>query len=248
MSNRATTWAWDVEGLSPTQKLVLVKLADNANDDGYCWPSRRYLMKHTCLSDGAVKNAVRELERRGLISVIRRKVEESVNLPNHYQLELANMPNGRGVGQEMPHPGSGDALPGASDAHKPSIEPSIEPIDLSPAVAGPIPTDDPPSKPAASRYRWSGKIIRLTERDFDRWAEIFSYLDLPPELESLDAWLGSPDATEAHRKGWFHVVAGALKNRNGAERAKRQSANGSPRPKRRSTLDAAPGALYADLF
>ena len=127
MSNRATSWAWDVEDLSPTQKLVLVKLADNANDDGYCWPSRSYLMKHTCLSDGAVKGAIRELERKRLVSVIRRKVEERVNLPNHYQLEMrGGAGDARPLGQEMPGGGS-------PDAHKPSIEPPLEPRDSSSA-------------------------------------------------------------------------------------------------------------------
>ena len=79
-----------------------------------------------------------------------------------------------------------------------------------PAVAG----------AATSRYRWEGRIIRLNDRDFTRWAASFKHLCLEAELESLDAWLVSPEATEKHRKGWLHVVAGALKNRNDAAKAK----------------------------
>lgn len=96
----------------------------------------------------------------------------------------------------------------------------------------PAPADAPPT---ASKYRWQGDIIRLTEKDFDRWASSFRAIDLPAELASLDAWLSSRDATDQHRRGWFHVTAGALKNRNDAARSK-PGAN-AVKPKRPQSTD-----------
>lgn len=30
---------WPLQGMTATKKAVLISLADNANDDGVCWPS-----------------------------------------------------------------------------------------------------------------------------------------------------------------------------------------------------------------
>ena len=100
MSNRATLWAWEVSDLSPTQKLVLVKLADNANDDGYCWPSLPYLERHTGLSNSAVRTAIRSLEERGLLARVA-QADERGTRPNHYQLHVPAMSfAARGVAPE----------------------------------------------------------------------------------------------------------------------------------------------------
>ena len=46
-----SSWAWQQEVDDPSAKLVLVKLADSANDDGVCWPSHRKLARDCGLSD-----------------------------------------------------------------------------------------------------------------------------------------------------------------------------------------------------
>ncbi|MEL7820991.1 helix-turn-helix domain-containing protein, partial [Pseudomonas aeruginosa] len=40
MSIKAMNWAWE-QPLSPVPKLVLMALADNADDHGYCWPKMK---------------------------------------------------------------------------------------------------------------------------------------------------------------------------------------------------------------
>ena len=57
---------WPVQ-LSPTVKSVLISLADNANDDGICWPSIATICRRTCLSDKSVRRAIAELEVQGLL-------------------------------------------------------------------------------------------------------------------------------------------------------------------------------------
>jgi hypothetical protein len=55
--------------MPPTQKAVLISLADQANDQGSCWPSIATICVRTCFGERAVRNAVRWLEEQGLLAV-----------------------------------------------------------------------------------------------------------------------------------------------------------------------------------
>lgn len=43
MSIDATRWAW-TQQITPSQKIVLLSLADRAGEDGYCYPSMARLI------------------------------------------------------------------------------------------------------------------------------------------------------------------------------------------------------------
>jgi len=85
MSFRVTNWAWKQRVGKPSAKLVLVALADYASEDGKCWPSLRTLATRTELSRDTVLRAIRFLESKNLLIVIRRGVGRSA-LSNLYQL------------------------------------------------------------------------------------------------------------------------------------------------------------------
>lgn len=69
MSNRATTWAWDVEVPSKIHRLVLLCLADHHNGlTGDCFPSLSRIVERTMCGLTAVKAALRKLDQMGLIS------------------------------------------------------------------------------------------------------------------------------------------------------------------------------------
>lgn len=53
--------------MPPTAKAVLISLADNANDEGWCWPSLATIAQRTCFSQRAVQNAIAWLESVGLL-------------------------------------------------------------------------------------------------------------------------------------------------------------------------------------
>ena len=57
---------WPLE-MDSTAKFVLVSLADNANDAGYCWPSIDTICTRTCLGRTAVIEAIKRLEAAGLL-------------------------------------------------------------------------------------------------------------------------------------------------------------------------------------
>lgn len=58
---------WPLQGMSVSQKAVLVSLADQANDDGVCWPSVRSISLRTCLSERAVQDALSWLQTVGAV-------------------------------------------------------------------------------------------------------------------------------------------------------------------------------------
>lgn len=58
MSTIIMSQCWPLQGMTAAQKAVLISLADQANDDGVCWPSVGTIAKRTCLSSRAVQEAV----------------------------------------------------------------------------------------------------------------------------------------------------------------------------------------------
>jgi DNA-binding MarR family transcriptional regulator len=67
MSIRIMTLAWQVETATHSEKLVLLALADNANDAGECWPSISTIAKKCSLSRQGVLNQISRLEASKLV-------------------------------------------------------------------------------------------------------------------------------------------------------------------------------------
>lgn len=59
MSTILMSNCWPLQGMSPSQKAVLISLADQSNDDGYCWPSIRTISVRTCLSERAIADRIK---------------------------------------------------------------------------------------------------------------------------------------------------------------------------------------------
>jgi len=68
MSTMIMSACWPLQGMSATQKAVLISLADNANDEGVCWPSVPKIAARTCLSERAVQGGIRWLCSSGVLS------------------------------------------------------------------------------------------------------------------------------------------------------------------------------------
>jgi hypothetical protein len=85
MSTIIMSSCWPLQGLSVTQKAVLISLADQANDDGVCWPAIGTIAKRCCMSARAVRSAMDHLEVVGLLSRERR-----FNSSNVYSVTPAN--------------------------------------------------------------------------------------------------------------------------------------------------------------
>lgn len=61
---------FDSKTLGPTERLIMLALADHADDAGRCYPSMQRLQERTGLSERAVQTNVRALTDKGYLRVI----------------------------------------------------------------------------------------------------------------------------------------------------------------------------------
>lgn len=109
---------------NPIRKLVLLKLADNANDQGECWPSYNYIADQCECSKSAVKIHIADLIKSGLLTKENRLGGEKGNKSNVYVLQLDTpVPaDGTGTGQEKAQGGSPESI--GCGSKKPTPVPS----------------------------------------------------------------------------------------------------------------------------
>jgi len=86
MSIKLMTMAWDTE-LNGNDKLVLLKLCDNANDEGTeCFPSVQNISDKTGASKSTVKYILKALEIAGFIKKVRRERENGSTSSNGFEI------------------------------------------------------------------------------------------------------------------------------------------------------------------
>ena len=89
-------WAYKQPTGSVSAKAILIKIADNANDDGIAWPSIKTIAQQVELSPRAVQTNIRKLVETGLVRIEERHIGD-VQLPNIYHL-VGRMHGRRGGG------------------------------------------------------------------------------------------------------------------------------------------------------
>lgn len=87
MSVRASTWAWR-QPVKSTERLLLVALADMADDHGVCWPSVATLAKRCARSTRTVQRVLQTLASANLICCEQRQRADGSNTSNRYVLQL----------------------------------------------------------------------------------------------------------------------------------------------------------------
>ncbi|HGC3183222.1 TPA: helix-turn-helix domain-containing protein [Escherichia coli] len=121
MSMNLMAKAMNIKVGNPLRKLVLIKLADNANDNGECWPSYQHVADQCEVSRSTVKSHIRALEEMGLLKrEFRRKGE--LNQSNVFYLTLDN------AQQIQPESGGAGAARGGGAGAAPRTYHSFEPV------------------------------------------------------------------------------------------------------------------------
>jgi DNA-binding MarR family transcriptional regulator len=128
MSLRHMIKAFDCKIGSHVQKLVLIKLADNANEDGKCWPSLKRIANDCEISRRTTINAIKSLEEKGFLQVHREKTSADMNKVNLYTLTLEGGEL-NALGGASPALGGGES-PAPRTSH--SFEPPKEPVSVNP--------------------------------------------------------------------------------------------------------------------
>lgn len=114
---------------NPLRKLVLVKLADNASDQGECWPSYQHIADQCEIDRSTVRKHIKQLAEQGLLRIENREGPKG-NSSNLYYLTLGGVgqnstpigPESTGVGPQ-PTGGVGPESTRTSHPSEPVNEP-----------------------------------------------------------------------------------------------------------------------------
>ena len=113
MSMRLMVQAMNCKVGNPARKLVLLKLADNANDDGICFPSYQYIADKCEMTRRSAISHIEYLIKMGLVSKKERKNKDG-SISNLYFLHLEQ--------------GSENFALGGSENISPITSHSLEPV------------------------------------------------------------------------------------------------------------------------
>ena len=95
MSVRAMAWAWRQQ-LSGPEKLVLMAVADHADDDGICWPGNAHIARKCNLSQRSVQRHIKNLIDNGYMTARRRYRETGGQTSNLYVLNVEGVTHSHG--------------------------------------------------------------------------------------------------------------------------------------------------------
>ncbi len=144
MSMQLMVHAMKVPVGNPLTKLVLLKLADNANDEGLCWPKYQTIADECEIGRSTVKTHIKKLADAGFLWIEKRNNGKSSNYyhltldkgtPTSRKIHPRPGPRGSGADRVSSEPGQEKTLRGAG-ADRPggqelTPEPVIEPVNES---------------------------------------------------------------------------------------------------------------------
>lgn len=128
MSIRAMNWAWE-QDVAPSTKLILLALADHADNDGVCWPGVKSVAEKCRLSKQSVRYHIRALIERGLVGSTPRVRKNKSQTSNSYHLGIDGLMTPY---QDINTPLSTDVQGGLKlvDTPEPSIETPVNSLSL----------------------------------------------------------------------------------------------------------------------
>ncbi|HRI12866.1 MAG TPA: helix-turn-helix domain-containing protein [Verrucomicrobiota bacterium] len=185
MSNELLNRAWMVQGLSGTEKLVLIRLADRANEQDQCFPGQTSLAKDCCLTTRAVRNAIHSLAQKGHLLVVK---PATFNQSATYRITPTPPESGSG----------GERDSGAEQDSAPSGTAFRSPPELN---SGPLRNGVPPNpnitqrEPSENPQRVDGiaaKKVKPSADGFDAFWEL--YPNKVAKKSAEKAWAKTTDA------------------------------------------------------
>lgn len=159
-------WALD---LPTAEKFVLLALADNANDDGTCWPSVATICAKTSLAERTVRGIIHRLEEMGQLSITERYGRSNVfNVTPAANAPLQIMQGASAAPPPLQH------VQGTPAANAPT-----------PALAAPITIKEPSREPKSEPARAS----RGTESEADIRQHVMLVKAKWPEGGAYEDWI-----------------------------------------------------------
>jgi hypothetical protein len=190
--------AFNIKVGNAGKKLVLLKLADNANDKGECWPSYQHIADQCEISKRSAMNYINSLIDDGLIRKQVRKGPKG-NSTNVYVLSLGGenaAPHGANGSppseraappSERAAPPSERAAPGGSEPAAPGISHSFESVNES--VTSASDESDLPSAEFVSLICKDGTEYKVDPGYLQEIIKLHPRVDVTAELQAMRAWL-----------------------------------------------------------
>ncbi len=144
MSWKALDWATDIRVGSPTMRLILILLANKADEKFSCYPSVGTLVTESCAARSTVLETLKRLEVEGFITRVAQYHESGAQRSSRYILNHPDAPHpkpGPDSGPPGPQVGRGGSDPwtgGVQDLDPPRVQ-NPDPLN---------PPEEPPSEPS----------------------------------------------------------------------------------------------------
>jgi hypothetical protein len=156
MSIRAINWAFSLS-IAPTPKLILIAIADHADDDGVCWPSLERVADKASVNRRTVMRHVEEFAAAGLLTLEHRRDEATgLQLPNRYRLKMTVQP-----GDNL---SPGGVQPGDKNGAQPGDNPGDRAVSPQSSVLEPS-EEEPSEPPPVGRESLQTSQVELMSRD-----------------------------------------------------------------------------------
>ena len=230
MSIKLMSYVWDIPTFKGSQKLIMLCLADFANDDGYSWPKHETIARKCGVSVSTVKSTLQKLskEETPWLTIRHRFKKEGgkpKRLSNLYILnsnalkmaayaaemevitEESEQPeSGYSCGvnsQNLTGGGSESGYRGGQNlAIDPPIDPPIEPLrDLVPSV--PLETGDDDDNPVLFKIPLKGKanIHSIHKTTLHELEGLYPNVDIAQQLRNMIGWSVANPTRQKTKRG-----------------------------------------------
>ena len=196
MSMRLMVQAMNCEVGNPARKLVLLKLADNANDDGVCFPSYQYIADKCEMSKRSAISHIDDLIKMGFITKKARKNKDGSST-NLYLLHLVNGSEKSALGGEKISLGSEKSALGGSENSAPITSHSFN-LSINRISDDEIPANAEHTKVGGADKPHTGKKQNSIKVNYSAVAE--TYNALVKELNSNLPLIANPSQLSDKRK------------------------------------------------
>ena len=197
MSVSVMGWAWGLP-IQGNEKLVLLALADRANDDGECWPGYASLADKCSMSERNVMRIVAKLKECGLLTIEQRKnPDNGRQITNVYTLNFSYKP--------------GDKLSPGHDEKPGDKSDKVRVTPVSPNTSGKTTTSglevttlrSVTSKPPAATSKKTPEesetaicfnpekqqFTNISPEQYAKWDDAYKRIDVDAEIEKAELWL-----------------------------------------------------------
>ncbi|PSW14763.1 helix-turn-helix domain-containing protein [Photobacterium sanctipauli] len=218
MSIKVMTAVWDADNLKGNAKLIMLCLADFANDEGYCWPSLERLAKKCGVSRSTVKAQIKSLCEMRIITkecrVKPAKEGAKNNDTNMYWIDVRQLQNSDSTPVEnQPRSNSDLGQISAKGGPEADPKPSLDPSDLKdPPI---VPQASNLDKPTSKTRKPSKTLLPAQFHVSDEMAQWYAQQNFSLDVhDATNQWADAMIARGSKYTDWIAAWRNGMRNAN----------------------------------